>query len=109
MPRPRPKDIARSVEAIIVLVASAALLIWVPQRYFLATAMGMLGSAFVVLWLVKKYLDRLNRRMASLKSKGRHDEATALKTREFLLIDVATVFTMAGLAAFVGLIIVYAD
>ena len=107
--RAMPHNIGRTIEVIVVLVASAALLIWVPERYFLGTSMAMLGSALAVVWLIKKYLDRLKKRMGGLKSSGRHDEATALKTREFLLLDLATMFAMAGLAAFIGLIIVYAD
>ena len=103
-----PKAV-KQIEAGVVVVGAAALLIWVPQHWFFELAMGMLVVSVLVVAALKKYLDRLEKKARSLGSKGRHEEATVLRVRRVLLLDVAMVFALVAFTAFIALVVVYAD
>lgn len=99
----------KNIEAAVVLIGAVALLIWVPQRWFLEVALGMLGGSGLGLFALKKYLDLLDRQVKRLEGSNRPDEATALAVRRLMLIDLGVAMAIVGLVAFIGLIVVYGD
>jgi hypothetical protein len=103
-----PKAV-KNFEAAVVLMGAVALLIWVPQRWFLEVALSMLAGAGLGLFALKKYLDLLARQTKKLKGSNRPDEATVLQVRRLMLIDLGVALAIVGLVAFIGLIVVYGD
>jgi hypothetical protein len=103
-----PKAV-KNIEAAVVLAGAVALLVWVPQRWFLEAAMTMLVGAALGLFALKKYLDLLDRQVKKLKGSNRPEEATALQVRRLMLIDLGVAMGIVGLTAFIALIVVYGD
>jgi hypothetical protein len=103
-----PKAV-KNIEAAVVLVGAAALLIWVPQHWFLEVGLAMLAGAGLGLFALKKYLDLLDRQVKKLKGSNRPEEATVLQVRRLVLVDLGVAMGIVGLVAFIGLIVVYGD
>jgi hypothetical protein len=103
-----PKAV-KNIEAAVVLVGAAALLIWVPQHWFLEVALAMLAGSVLGVFALKKYLDLLDRQAKMLKGSNRPEEATVLQVRRLMLIDLGVAMAIVGLVAFIGLIVVYGD
>ena len=100
---------ARWIEVGVVVVGVAALLLWVPQRWFHVLAMAMLVLSVLAVLGLKKYMDGLHARAESLDSAGSPDEATVLRVRRIMLIDLGVAFAIVGLTSFIALIVVYGD
>jgi hypothetical protein len=103
-----PKAV-RNIEAGAVFVGAVALLIWVPQQWFLEVAMAMLVGAIGGVVAIRKYFDRLDEQVKSLEAAGRPEDATALRIRRVMLTDLAVAFAIVGLTAFIALVVVYGD
>jgi hypothetical protein len=103
-----PKTV-RNIEAGVVFAGAVALLIWVPQEWFLEVAMAMLVGAIGGVVGVRKYIERLEARAKSLQSSGRPEDATVLRVRQVLVTDLGVAFAIVGVTAFIGLIVVYGD
>ena len=103
-----PKAV-RNIEAAVVFIGAAATLILVPERYFLPVSGGMLVLGIAGAMGARKYIEKLDSSAKDLESSGRGDEATALRVRRLMLIDVGVAFAIVGLTAFIGMLIVYGD
>src|SRR5689334_12543175 len=101
--------VARNIEAGVVCVGAIALLIWVPERWFLEVAMAMLVGSIGGVFGIRKYIDRLDAEAKSLQSSGRPEEATVLRVRKLMVVDVGMALAIVGLTAFISLIVVYGD
>jgi hypothetical protein len=101
--------VVRNIEAGAVFVGAVALLIWVPQQWFLEVAMAMLLASIGAVFGIRKYFDRLDQQATSLEAAGRPEEATGLRIRRVMLTDLGVAIAIVGLTAFVALIVVYGD
>jgi hypothetical protein len=101
--------VVRNIEAGVVFVGAAALLIWVPGEWFLEVAMAMLVGSIGAVFGIRKYIDRLDAEAKSLQSSGRPEEATVLRVRKVMLVDSGVAIAIVGLTAFIALLVVYAD
>src|SRR5688572_10366409 len=101
--------VVRNIEAGVVFVGAVALLIWVPERWFLEVAMAMLAGAIGGVAGIRKYFDRLDKQAKSLEAAGRPEEATGLRIRRVMLTDLGVALAIVGVTAFVALIVVYGD
>ena len=101
--------VVRNIEAGVVFVGAVALLIWVPERWFLEAAMAMLVGSIGGVFGIRKYIDRLDAQAKSLQSTGRPEEATVLRVRKLMIVDVGVALAIVGLTAFIALIVVYGD
>lgn len=103
-----PKTV-RYVEVGVVCAGVVALLVWVPERWFLELAMAMVAGSIGGVIGIRKYNDRLDAQAKSLQSAGRPEEATGLRIRKVLMVDLGVAIAMVGLTAFIALIVVYGD
>jgi hypothetical protein len=104
-----PPKFARNIEAAVVVIGAVALLIAVPESYFLGVSGAMLVGGIAGTMGVKKYIERLDARAIALEKAGEPQEATALRVRKVMMVDVGMAFAIVGLIAFIGMIVVYGD
>ena len=101
--------LARNIEAGVVCVGVVALLIWVPERWFLELAMALLVAGIGGTLGARKYIERLVERANALDAAGESGEATVLRVRRRMVIDLGMAFAIVGLTAFIALLVVYGD
>jgi hypothetical protein len=85
----------RNVEAMVILVAAIAASIFVPYETLMPAAIGIMAAATAGVFVIRGRMQRL-------------DPLEAGPQREFLL-EIGTMLAMAGLAAFIVLVIELAD
>ena len=103
-----PKTV-RHIEAGVVFAGAVALLIWVPEQWFLELALAMVVGSVGGVFAVRKYIERLDSRAKELQSSGRPEEATVLRVRKVMMVDIGVALAIVALTAFIGLIVVYGD
>ena len=85
----------RNTEAVIVLVGAIAASLFIPFETLVWVAVGVLAVSTAGVWFIRTRMQRLDRREAGPE-------------REFLL-EIGVVLAMAGLAAFLVLIMQLSD
>jgi hypothetical protein len=101
--------IARNIEATVVIVGAVALLIMAPEEWFLYVSGAMLAGGIAGTMGAKKYIERLDARARELEKAGEPQEATMLRVRKLMVVDVGMAFAIVGLIAFIAMVVVYGD
>jgi hypothetical protein len=85
----------RNIEAVVILAAAIAASIFVPYETLMPGAIGVMAVAVAGVWFIRTRMQKLDPRESGPQ-------------REFLL-EIGTALAMAGLAAFLVLVIELAD